>query len=202
MGGSGSFIEVEHSNSELCYDLNVKLLKVIMILEPSLHQPVHWILEAASKFVVLLDGWRNRLHPILALLQNQTNIFKIFSIFQYFENIGNYLIFRAGVTFKGVLLNSTSALGFVTSCLRTSRSSSSLKNVLQQVVWRLSVPQLWTLYSRIPMYPKMPCIRYGGIRGAPIHQIRSFFEHCSKSLWPPPPPSFWTSCCKFFWWIS
>ena len=36
------------------------------------------------------------------------------------------------------------------------------------------------------------------VRGAMSHQIRSFFEHCSKSLWPPPPPSFWTSCCKFF----
>ena len=35
------------------------------------------------------------------------------------------------------------------------------------------------------------------IRGAHLHQIRSFFEHCSKSLWPPP-PSFWTLCCKFF----
>ena len=39
------------------------------------------------------------------------------------------------------------------------------------------------------------------IRGAKFCQIRSFFEHCSKSLCPPP-PSFWTSCCKFFWWIS
>ena len=35
------------------------------------------------------------------------------------------------------------------------------------------------------------------IIGAILRQIRSFFEHCSKSLWPPP-PSFWTSCCKFF----
>ena len=26
------------------------------------------------------------------------------------------------------------------------------------------------------------------IRGAILHQIRSFFEHCSKSLWPPAPP--------------
>ena len=25
------------------------------------------------------------------------------------------------------------------------------------------------------------------IRGDLLHQIRSFFEHCSKSLWPPPP---------------
>ena len=26
------------------------------------------------------------------------------------------------------------------------------------------------------------------VRGAILHQIRSFFEHCSKSLWPPAPP--------------
>ena len=35
------------------------------------------------------------------------------------------------------------------------------------------------------------------LRGAPLYQIRSFFEHCSKSLWPPP-PSCWTLCCNFF----
>ena len=51
----------------------------------------------------------------------------------------------SGVTFKGVLLNSTSALAFVTSCLRTSRSSSSLQNVLQQEGRRLPLPQLCTL---------------------------------------------------------
>ena len=41
------------------------------------------------------------------------------------------------ITFKGVLLNSTSALGLVTSCLRTSRSSNSLKSVRLQHDYRL-----------------------------------------------------------------
>ena len=40
------------------------------------------------------------------------------------------------------------------------------------------------------------------IRGAILHQIRSFFEHCSKSLWPPPPLRFEHHVANFFWWIS
>ena len=29
--------------------------------------------------------------------------------------------------------------------------------------------------------------KFNFLRGAPRFQIRSFFEHCSKRLWPPPP---------------
>ena len=36
------------------------------------------------------------------------------------------------------------------------------------------------------------------IRGAPSIQIRSFFEHCSKSRWPPPPFRFEHYGANFF----
>ena len=39
------------------------------------------------------------------------------------------------------------------------------------------------------------------IRGANLRQICSFFEHCSKSLWPPP-LRFEHHVANFFWWIS
>ena len=40
------------------------------------------------------------------------------------------------------------------------------------------------------------------IRGANFRQIRSFFEHCSKSLWPPLPLRFEHHVANFFWGIS
>ena len=39
------------------------------------------------------------------------------------------------------------------------------------------------------------------IRGAFVLQIRSFFEHCSKSRWPPRPLRFEHCGANFFWWI-
>ena len=39
------------------------------------------------------------------------------------------------------------------------------------------------------------------LRGALLDQICSFFEHCSKSLWPPP-PFVLNIMLQIFWWIS
>ena len=37
-----------------------------------------------------------------------------------------------------------------------------------------------------------------GLREADMREKCSFFEHCSKGLWPPPPLFVWTSCGEFF----